>query len=275
MNNSAAFNPARFTDIIKEEDYRVWTSGVARQSMTKPRNINDRLRSRRTGSRRLGARRAYSGRLRLGRAARGEGLLGCCDAKQCRRSRRVSRRLRLGCGGGWLSLSRCGRRPRLGLGRSRCGADRRGLCLRRFGLHFDFWRFDFWRLDFWYVCFRCCDGRRRGLGRRRFRLSNAQRFSVVGTGAAVRVVDADPRLALLAFNGDNAPLDLALVDVIRDGEGLAASRARDGKRHPKIRVHGSARCAPNLRDPRLSSSKRGANFQRLASCGIFREGHFG
>src|ERR1700730_3143629 len=29
MNNSAAFNPARFTDIIKEDDYRVWTSGVA------------------------------------------------------------------------------------------------------------------------------------------------------------------------------------------------------------------------------------------------------
>jgi hypothetical protein len=30
MNNSTpAFNPARFTDIIKEEDYRVWTSGVA------------------------------------------------------------------------------------------------------------------------------------------------------------------------------------------------------------------------------------------------------
>jgi hypothetical protein len=29
MNNSAAFNPARFTDIIREDDYRVWTSGVA------------------------------------------------------------------------------------------------------------------------------------------------------------------------------------------------------------------------------------------------------
>jgi hypothetical protein len=29
MNSSTAFNPARFTDIIKEDDYRVWTSGVA------------------------------------------------------------------------------------------------------------------------------------------------------------------------------------------------------------------------------------------------------
>src|SRR3974390_2441249 len=29
MNNSTVFNPARFVDIIKEDDYRVWTSGVA------------------------------------------------------------------------------------------------------------------------------------------------------------------------------------------------------------------------------------------------------
>ena len=211
---------------------------------------------------------------------------------------RLRQPLRFGgscCRMAWLAeLGCCSCRPWLGLGRvCRHGADCRGLRRRRLGLTSpgasafgaskplaprDL-RAGLSRRLARVACPLSAPRRPalRPSARRRFRLSYAQRFRVVGVLAlpcvsSMRILGLDIALSTMVDNAPARLLDLALVDVIRDGEGLAASRARDGKRHPKIRVHGSARSlAPNLWVPAAgSSSKRGANsFSSSRAAGYF------
>jgi hypothetical protein len=76
-----------------------------------------------------------------------------------------------------------------------------------------------------------CLGRR---GRHWLGIHDADRLRVFARSTRVRIVDTNSRLTLLALDRDDAPFDFALVDIVRDREGLAASRARNGKRHLNI-----------------------------------------
>ena len=80
----------------------------------------------------------------------------------------------------------------------------------------------------------------------------------------LRRVDPNARLALLALDRDDAAGDLTLVDLVGDGKGFAARRARDTKRHPRSKRTRSQACAAFFADAACGPLQLGLNSSEMA-----------